>query len=85
MKNINLPASIISDENEITEETSILLSKEEKTKAIIFIDIKTKDEGNGKAGSGKTYLLENKDNQWKIINIICVYNSFKLGSMRKER
>ena len=53
---------------------------EEKTKAIIFIDIKTKDEGNGKAGNGEIYLLENKDEQWKIINIICVYNSFKMGS-----
>jgi hypothetical protein len=44
-----------------------------KTKAIIFLELMIKDEGNG-----KFYLLEKRNEEWEIIDIIHIFDLYKM-------
>ena len=44
-----------------------------KTKAIIFLELIIRDEGNG-----KFYLLEKKNEEWEIIDIIHIFDLYKM-------
>ena len=48
-----------------------------QTMAIFFLEIMGVSEG-----SGKTYLFENKDGQWNIMNIIDGYGMYRAGILQ---